>query len=232
MKIIDMNNLSADAARAGAKWWADHLRSNTPHNNGELLQSAFSTHVRNKLCEGKVNAESIQKFEDVLADTLAQALDGDDLVYGCVGIDYHPDTRYFGPALAASDIPDLALPIKSSMWFQPTGVVAACGYAAPRKPVWSTFDEVPLDKVIVSEADPHKLDDAEGALALVWMRPGLEAERFALVLRGLVLTARERQNWVDPYYNRAGIPPQSVRSIESSFREMERYGFLARVLPR
>jgi hypothetical protein len=127
-------------ARTAAKWWADQLRDQPQHDNGDALGSAFAGLVAARL--PPLTYEQIAAFEQHLcagllvllkADTWDETDPGRGGYFRTVAVDYDPDPLLTGAARQAGFKADLRLPIKTVMWINPGEVSVACGYGAPEE---------------------------------------------------------------------------------------------------
>jgi hypothetical protein len=134
--------------KCAAAWWANKLREEPRHDNGDDFQSAFATMVARQ--RPRPTEEQIQRFEEKLTELIAlQPGFGPDMwdpkdpiragAYRGLYVDYHP-TEEMVKAAEAAGIKgiSLLLPIKTSMSINPGSVRVGCGYKAPMVEIYAT----------------------------------------------------------------------------------------------
>lgn len=110
--------------KVAAKWWADQLRSNPKHDNGDALHNVMFAILANHLTP--LSNEQVEKFEQELISRLEKT----DHLYH-IGVDYGADLRLRESCEAAGIDCENRFPVKSSMWFEPGKVSVSRGYRAP-----------------------------------------------------------------------------------------------------
>jgi len=109
-----------------AQWWADLLKEEPLHENGDGYQTAWLTTIARQHAKRPTD-EQIQKFKEALEAQLSEG-DGKQRF---VNVDYHPCEELEAAALCAGikDY-DFLLPCKTRMWIRPGSVLVSKGYGA------------------------------------------------------------------------------------------------------
>jgi hypothetical protein len=134
--------------KCAAAWWANKLREDPRHDNGDPFQSAFFTAAGR--ARPRPSEEQIRQFEEKLAELIAlqpgfapDMWDPKDPIragaYRGLHVDYHP-TKEMEEAAEAAGIKGigLLLPIKTNMFINPGSVRVGCGYKAPLVEIYAT----------------------------------------------------------------------------------------------
>lgn len=130
-------------AEAAAKWWADQLRNETPHQAGEPALSAMINKVT-MMSTNPVEDNQAARFEAKLTELIQQSIDEREANGGWypgytqavfLATDYHPDDR-LAAAAHAGLIPHLRLPMKTLMRIEKDVVMVMPGHAAEWVTVW------------------------------------------------------------------------------------------------
>lgn len=121
--------MKSNAPQVAAKFWADFLRNDFHHDNGEPMQSVFADVVKGMLPE--LDSAKVDKFQEYLEESLQKMWDGGK--YAVVSVDYHPDMTLSNAAERAG-LGDMfnRLPFKTCMWLEPKTdeVKVSVGYGA------------------------------------------------------------------------------------------------------
>lgn len=127
--------------KCAAAWWANKLREEPLHDNGDHFQSELITSAARR--RPRPSEEQIRRFEAKLAELIAlQPGFGDDMwdtkdpiragAYRGLHVDYHPTKEM---EIAAEDAGirgiEFLLPIKTNMFIDPGSVRVGCGYKTP-----------------------------------------------------------------------------------------------------
>jgi hypothetical protein len=127
-----INILKTSVGQTAAKWWADFLREQPTHDNGDSTQSAFSTMLSRKL--PSLESDKIDKFEEILTKLIDGRWNGGQ--WSTLSVDYHPDAilEAAGKEAGLGDL-FMRLPFKTIMWLEPQDnkVYVAVGYGGRRK---------------------------------------------------------------------------------------------------
>lgn len=156
MEEKETGNFS-NAALVAARWWSDRLADGAGVGdngacgglNRELhLPSLISMGMSQKIREGKITAEHVEKFRQLLRAVLLESYMNGNHFYvdGCCGwhsggpdvtlsVDYHPEPMLYQSLLGAG-VPDYvarssALPLKTNMRVSARRVIVGHGYQAP-----------------------------------------------------------------------------------------------------
>jgi hypothetical protein len=131
--------VTSSAAKAAAHWWGQVLRREfIVHDNGDGLQSAMMTSLQPPDAHDHDPA-GVDRFENLLAEAIDEALERAAPGSVFVGVDYGPDPiladTYAAAGLGRASM--FTFPAKTNMTVRPDKVTAAEGYRAPWAEVWS-----------------------------------------------------------------------------------------------
>lgn len=233
-----LEDLTDDAVSAAARWWADHLRQRTPHDNGDLRTGLIANAILSKI---EVSPEEIDAFEAALRaeffgdvdphDATKLPMDGWRIHHrrDRASVDYGPD-KLLSDAIdrAVSDEPTRArlrmlLPIKSTMRIDSVSVVAAAGYGISRSAVWTACDKIAIGH---HENAYEVIDRWRGG---GWMKGGDVGARIAFVtLSKTTVEPTPIGNLLRGYVSVRGFHDSFEECIDTSFRD-DSGGYLALV---
>ena len=112
--------------KVAVDWWADKLY-HCKFDNGDPSETGAMTMMMAVMGKPEVTEYQVQAFRDALTRGL-KAIDKDSVT---LGVDYHPD-KILADSCACADINGItALPWKTRMWMDASGVKVAYGYQSP-----------------------------------------------------------------------------------------------------
>ena len=122
-----MSNIDVTKA---AKWWADQICGNKPHDNGDSGRSSVFACMLADMGREPVSDEQRKVFEDELVVQINKLFEEWGENGASIGCDYGPDL-YLSNAADKAGINHLNFPFKTDMFFRNGVISVKEGYGQP-----------------------------------------------------------------------------------------------------